>query len=65
MIYKSDDPVRDAETHIQRLDEQASKYPSCYFCGCNVADMDAWETDDGVVCENCWRDYFNLEFTKL
>lgn len=59
LMYYTDNPVMDAERHMQDQDEQLEKLPVCECCGEPIQQEKAVYYNDQWCCEDCedefWR----------
>lgn len=53
----TDDPVRDAERHYNRLEERLRKRPKCVHCREHIQEEEYFNMDGDAVCENCLVEY--------
>lgn len=53
-IYKTDDPVADAERYAEELYDESwiEDRPVCMVCGKHITDDYAIKYDDGLVCSH-------------
>lgn len=58
MIYRSTDPVLDAERYAADCEEQAEKYPTCDICGNIITDETFYEVSGEILCESCMVDTY-------
>lgn len=57
-MYYSDDPVRDAERHMEDQDRQLERLPVCATCDEPIQDDYYFLINDEVMCKDCLiRDY--------
>ena len=57
-MFYSDDPVRDAERHLEDQDRQAEKLPVCSDCGGPIYDDHYYLINDEVICQSCLDDNY-------
>ena len=56
MIY-TDNPIRDAETYYEKLEQAVAELPKCDYCGSPIDDH-YYEINRDIVCESCLTEYF-------
>lgn len=56
-MHYSDDPVRDAELHMEEQQAWLDSRPKCEYCGEPIQDDEAYEIEGVLVCENCVMDF--------
>ena len=53
MFVRTDDPIRDFETHEAMLAAKLEKCPVCDYCGERITDDHFYEINDERVCPDC------------
>lgn len=53
----TDDPVRDAERHYERLDKQVDERPRCSDCDKPIQQETAFYINGELICESCMEAY--------
>lgn len=52
MIW-TDDPVRDAETYAEEMEDRISELPVCCECGEHIQDDCYYDIEGQIYCESC------------
>jgi uncharacterized OB-fold protein len=59
-MYRTDDPVRDAERYFSKLDEEYENGPKCEKCG-EPLDAFHYYVEDEHICEECLHEHYWVE----
>ena len=49
----TDDPVRDAERHAAKQEEELKRLPRCSECGHRIQTDNCYEFDGELICPHC------------
>ena len=60
-FFYSDDPVMDAERHIEAQDEKLKKLPVCSECEQPIQDDHFYDINGEPVCHDCLNIYYRKE----
>lgn len=53
-MFRSDNPVRDAEMWLNYQSAEEENCPDCEMCGEKIYDVEAWDIPNfGLVCKDC------------
>lgn len=58
-MYRTNDPVADAERHIAELDRQLERRPKCERCGHHIQDDYFYRINGCIVCDECQISFCN------
>lgn len=66
-LYRSEDPVRDAERYMMAQDIQLAKRPKCHCCDKHIREESAFHyvtsKNDIWICQECIED--NTEYIEV
>lgn len=57
MMYKTDNPVWDAERYMQECEESLNHLPTCENCGESIQQEDAVHIDGYWYCDDCLKSF--------
>ena len=52
-MYRTDDPVRDAERYSAAVERWMDTRPICECCGLPITEEKAYRIDDKLYCPDC------------
>lgn len=53
MMFRTDDPIRDAALYYEQQERENASLPKCEICGEAIQDDYAYLLDCGLVCAEC------------
>ena len=56
-LYRTDDPVRDAENYIADKEAELEKLPKCSDCGYAIQTEKCYEFGSKLICPECLEMY--------
>lgn len=59
-MYRTDDPIRDAEMHDAEEQRKLEKYPKCGYCEKRITEEYAYVINGKCFCEECLVDYHRI-----
>ena len=64
-MYRTDDPVRDADRYDAELESARDLLPVCDGCNEHIMDDFLYVIDDMILCEDCLNDNYRKMTTDL
>lgn len=58
MYFRTDDPIRDFERYDREQAEYEARLPVCDDCGTRIDDLDYYEVDHEILCEECLKERY-------
>ena len=52
----TDDPIRDAERHMAKMDAKLNRLPRCCECDEPIQAEHCYEVNDELICPGCMKD---------
>lgn len=65
MLFRTDDPVADAERYASEQEAALELLPVCTICNEHIQDYFCYEINDEIICEHCMNEYFRHETTDF
>ena len=65
MLFRTDDPVADAERYASEQEAALELLPVCTICNEHIQDDFCYEINDEIICEKCMDEHFRHETTDF
>lgn len=53
MLFRTDDPVADADRYFAEQEREVQKLPKCYECENPIQTEHCYEVNDELICPDC------------
>ena len=60
-MYRTSNPIADAERYMADLEENLKRFPECSCCGMHIQDEYAYYINDEWICETCMDENYRRE----